>query len=223
MNSHCCALSAGMGVDIEIVFLSLNLKSMKANLKLTPTLSLKAIEAKARKAAVLATVAPMANVAPKTSVESSVSFKKQSKPKTQKATRIEREIRSIYNALRSHDSDREVVTIEYPATGSCKAMIRVFRREDLERQTMEPDCCREQLMRETNRGVKTSKVSPAVMYALYPDMYDAAKLGSVAIYGSEAVTRRSIILKQGTLFGRAVVSATIEMGRRPFVDVKLAP
>lgn len=213
-----------MGVDIEIVFLSLNLKSMKANLKLNPTLSFKAIEAKARKAAVLATVVPMATVATKTSVASQVPFKKkQSRPKSQKTTRIEREIRSIYNALRSHDSDREVVTIEYPATCSCKAIIKVYRREDLERQSMEPECCREQILRETNRGAKTSKVSPAVMYALYPDMYDAAKLGSVAIYGSEAVTHRSIILKQGTFFGRAVVSATIEMGRRPFVDVKLAP
>ncbi len=144
--------------------------------------------------------------------------------KSRKIPAIEREIRSIFRGLTANASEHEVIVIEKDDKGTYrKAMIRVYKQADLDRQKEEETIYRERLARGENRTErdKPYKAHPIVMYALYPDTYDSTKLGSIAIYGDDAPMRRTLILKQGSLFGRKVVSANLEMCHRLFVDVKL--
>lgn len=113
---------------------------------------------------------------------------------------IEREIRSIYDALSAAYAKGADIRIEYPKQSSCKAMIRVY----------------------AGKGDPTLPAAPVESYALYPDTHDQTRIGSVAIYGADADLRRALIRKRGTLFGHRVARATVEQGRRPFVDVKFA-
>jgi len=186
---------------------------MKTNLKLNSTLSFKAIEAKARKAAAFA------------ALKHAAECNQPVKTRTKKISDIEREIRSIFRALTSTASEDKVVSIETPVKGaSCRAIIRIFKTEDINRQSEEEKFYHEQLSQGMNRNEldKPYKANPIVMYALYPQAYDSTKLGSIAIYGDDASMRQTLILRQGSLFGHTVVRANLEMGRRLFVNVKLA-
>lgn len=58
-------------------------------------------------------------------------------------------------------------------------------------------------------------------YAIYPDTYHPDKIGSVAIYCANAAMEYAKIKNQNGLFGRRIIDMKIEMGRRPFIDVKL--
>ncbi len=184
---------------------------MNTNLKLNTSLSFKAIEAKARKASAFAAAHP-APIAERTASREAASsrqaqavgrtavIERTHRPFTQKLPAIEREIRSIYHALCAASPKTATIRIEYPKQASCKAMIRVYDGD----------------------GADTLPKSPLETYALYTAAYDQTRIGSVAIYGAAAGTRRALIRKRGTLFGHRVVSATVEQGRRPFVDVKFA-
>ncbi len=154
------------------------------------SLSFKALEAKARYAAAMAAISP----APDTK-------KNKRRKAPDRHSRIERDVRAIFQSLSYKSNDEEVVKLDMTTGSSCIAMIRVYRRDDILAQP--------------------TKAAPIVCYAFYPSSYDASKLGSVAIYGNGARARRAQILKQGFLFGYPVVNVTIEMGRRPFVDVTL--
>jgi hypothetical protein len=117
------------------------------------------------------------------------------KVKAKKPRTIETEIQSIFRMLCSSVADNAVVKMEKPAQYStCKGLISIYKQGML-LQTM---------------------------YAFYSSSQYPTKLGSVAIYGSDVATYQQRILKRGTLFGYQVVRATLEMGRREFLDVTLA-
>lgn len=120
---------------------------------------------------------------------------------------IEQTISSIFRILSTTASDNSVVVREKPSKAAtfCKGMISIFDRNDLRQQ--EED--------------KSFKASPIIRYAFYPDTYNPARLGSIAIYGKNAPALCAIINKQGALFGHNVISASVENGRRPFIDVRL--
>lgn len=154
------------------------------------SISLKAVDAKARKAA--ANAAFISKEKPK----------RVAKAKTKKMPAIEREIRSIFRVLSSKVSDNQVVLIDRSPKGASRvATISIYNREDIE---------------------KSKKSFPILMYAFYSHTLDDNKLGSVAIYCSDASIHHSLILKRGSLFGHRITSVTLKMGRRPFVDVQLA-
>lgn len=183
------------------------------NLNLVHTISLKALEAKARKAAATAAIASK-NRTPKVT-----------KVKTKKIPLIEREINSIFRSLCSTSSDNQVVMMDQANKGtSRKAIISIYNRDDLSRQKEEEAAYRKLHSEGENRNGlrKPYKAFPVLMYVFYPHTLDEKKLGSVAIYGSDVSVLLSVILKKGSLFGHHVVSANLEMGRRLFIDVKLA-
>lgn len=204
---------------------SLSSSSFLSSLSSSPSissLSFKALEARARRAAAIAANIP----AP----ENSEKKKNKQRKTSNRPSPIEREIHSIFQSLSANSPDTEVVFLEMTKNSSCLAMIRVFNRDDLAREQQEAQEKRnasrlDRTLRRDDRDSKANakpfKASPIVSYALYPSSYDAGKLGSVAIYGHDAPARRTQILKQRSLFGYPVVSATLEVGRRPFVDVTL--
>lgn len=180
---------------------------MKTNLKLNSNTPLQALASKARKAAAIATVER---------IEKSCGVKKRT---VREIPEIDRDIRSIFFALNSRTAENSTAVFDKPAQGSsCKGIIHIYDRSDLCRQRDEETSYREL----RNNGFDhPHRAKPTVTYAFYPKASDHTKLGSVAIYGENADSRRKLILKIGTLFGHRVISANIEMGRRPFVDVKL--
>ncbi|MCM1336139.1 MAG: hypothetical protein NC187_02680 [Candidatus Amulumruptor caecigallinarius] len=191
---------------------------MKTSNNSTSTLSatlltLKSIEAKAVKAAARADNARRA-------------ARKQPKPKAAKELpAIELEVRSIINAITSRTTDSRCVTVDRdPKGASCKAIIRIFDADALalHREAMEE--YRAKIARGADRTSlpKPASSLPVVMYALYPDPVDSTRLGSIAIYCEDAPIRLTLILKQRTLLGHRVAAATLERGRRPFIDVRLA-
>jgi len=187
---------------------------MKTNLKLNSSISLQALEAKARKAAAIAAATAI--------VQQHDNAKK---PHKKPIPAIERDIRSIYQALKSNANETEVVTFERPDKGvSYLAIINIFRQADLHRQKEEESAYRERLAQGADRKTlaKPFKAVPIVRYTFYPSTINHNRLGSIAIYGENASSTRALILKSGHLFGHSIISATLEMGRRPFVDVTLA-
>lgn len=223
---------------------------MKKNLKLNSMLSFKAIESKARKAAALAAftataasatpaktptlnhptapaksgkVAKRAAANPGTATKMAANpwqpakrgispklgkANAESNPKTKAKPKaiptIEREIRSIFRVLSARASEHDRVVLERPDKGaSYVAVINIYREEDLNCQ-------------------KSTKPVPYVKYVFYSNTIDRNRLDSIAIYGADAAAYHSSIVKRGSFFGRKVVGATLEMGRRWFVDVKLA-
>lgn len=92
-------------------------------LNLIHQLSLKALKARAIKAA--------ASVA----ISSKKDTPKSTKVKTKKKPSIEREIRSIFHALSSKAEKNQIVIIEQPIKGaSRKATISIYNRDDLSKQ-----------------------------------------------------------------------------------------
>lgn len=63
---------------------------------------------------------------------------------------------------------------------------------------------------------------PLMTYAFYSGTYFPSRLGSVAIYADNVTSILAQIKASKSLFGIRVVEATLEYGRRPFIDVRFA-
>ena len=66
------------------------------------------------------------------------------------------------------------------------------------------------------------KRKPLMTYAFYAGTYFPSRLGSVAVYADNVTTILAQIRASKSLFGIPVVEATLEYGRRPFIDVRFA-
>lgn len=179
---------------------------MQTKQNLISNLSFKALEAKARKAAAIASV----------TVAKPATLKKK---KTLPAITLE--INSIYQTLVRQTPDDKVVILESPVKeSSCRARISIYYKDDILRQQEEEEA--RKAAKRLGKAVSEKRpfrAMPTVMYALYPAITDRSKLGSVAIYGAAPNITLNCILKSGSLFGHLVKSASIEIGYRPFVDV----
>jgi hypothetical protein len=182
---------------------------MKTNLKLNNSLSLKALEVQARKAAAIAAIKPQ--VAP-TSAQAAPTARKVAvapatvrtpkKEKPQRPQTIEAEIRSIFRMLTVSTAENTVVKMDKLSPGtSCKGLIGVYSRDAVNEKL--PDVLR-------------------VRYAFYASTRNPSKLGSVAIYCDDVASYLTRIQQQGALFGHRVANATIAIGRRRFIDVTFA-
>lgn len=120
---------------------------------------------------------------------------------------FEQEIDSIFRGLEANLEDDSMVVRERPSKNSafCKGLISVYNKHDLERMKNE----------------RAFKARPIKTYAFYPNTMHPSKIGSVAIYGEKAFNWCLTLNKRGILFGKKILSAKLEMGLRPFVDVKL--
>lgn len=181
-----------------------------AQLGLSAATSLQALEAKASKAAALAEAA-----------------RKQDKKKKKAPKEIppmEREIRAILRGLEVAASENRVAVRETPAKGSsCVAIIAIYDKEDIMRQKL--DEAQRRKMREEGMDIsllpKGFQASPEIRYVFYSHALFAGRLGSVAIYGQNLMAYHQQLLKRGRLFGRSILSVDMEVGRRPYLDVKI--
>jgi hypothetical protein len=180
---------------------------MKTNLKLNNSLSLKALEAQARKAAAIAAIKPQvapspAQAAPTARKVAEAMANTPKKEKPQWPQTIEAEIRSIFRMLTVSTAENTVVKMDKLSPGtSCKGLIGVYSRDAVNEKL--PDVLR-------------------VRYAFYASTRNPSKLGSVAIYCDDVASYLTRIQQQGALFGHRVANATIAIGRRRFIDVTLA-
>ena len=120
---------------------------------------------------------------------------------------IEQEITAIFNAIATNLKEGLVAKKLPPSKGStfCKGMINIYRAEDLQRKEAD----------------KSFNAIPVVSYAFYTDTFSPSRIGSVAIYGENAFNHCFILKKRAFFFGKKIISANVEYGLRPFVDVKL--
>lgn len=73
------------------------------------------------------------------------------------------------------------------------------------------------------KGGEALSCAPAIVkYAFYASSTRPKQIGSVAIYAADITRILSEIRRSGSLFGFRVVKATVERGRRPFIDVEVA-
>ncbi len=206
-------------------------------MKLTSTISLKALKAKAHNAAVVDTAKTRTAIVGgkaqthntdavgTTEATQTLSTNKANIRKRKSRPEIEREIASIYQALKTRLSDTDIITIEYPKDKTnCRAIISLYHKADFLRQKEEEEAQRTDpsSLNDRKTAKKLHKATRYLMFAFYPSTYNVQKLGSVAIYGDNALAMQTRILTQGNLFGHSVKDATIEIGRRPFVDVTFA-
>lgn len=63
---------------------------------------------------------------------------------------------------------------------------------------------------------------PLISYAFYPGTYFPSRLGSVAIYADNVTSILAQIRASKSLFGIPVIEARLELGLRPFIDVRFA-
>lgn len=125
-----------------------------------------------------------------------------------KSNKIENEIAVILENIRKNLGEGMVAVRERPSRGitACRGIVTVYRESDLKKKSEE-------------RGYR---LRPVEKYAFYASTYRPDRLGSVAIYGDGAY-RRSLLLKsKDTFYGYPILAVTVEIGMRPFVDVKLA-
>ena len=120
---------------------------------------------------------------------------------------IEQEITAIFNGIEADLKEGFVAEKTHPSKGStfCKGMVNIYKAEDLKRKKED----------------KAFKAIPVTSYVFYTDTFRPSRIGSVAIYGDKAFNLCLNLNKRGYLFGRKIVSAKVEQGLRPFVDVKL--
>ena len=120
---------------------------------------------------------------------------------------IEREINVILNLIDANLKEGLAVEKIRPSKGStfCKGIINIYRKSDFERK----------------KDDRSYKALPLESNAFYGETYKPDRIGSVAIYGEGAFVKCLALKRQGFLFGKRIISATVEQGRRPFVDVKL--
>lgn len=184
---------------------------MKTNFKFNQT-SLRSVEAKARMAAAAASAA----MAVRKELGSATQYRDNqeysphdnriSKEKKTRLPEIERDIQSIFKALNSRITDGMKTVMEKSSkTGYCKATIRILKESNDSTPDSSPD----------KRNVLV------IRYSFYASTLDPTKLGSVAIYCDDAASLLASIQASGSLFGHRFISATLEIGRRPFIDVKI--
>ena len=63
---------------------------------------------------------------------------------------------------------------------------------------------------------------PLQTFAFYPGTYIPTRLGSIAIYADNVTSILAQIRSSKTFFGIPIMEAKIELGRRPFIDVRFA-
>ena len=121
---------------------------------------------------------------------------------------FEQEISAIFNGIEANLKEGLVVERTHPSKGStfCKGMVNVYTAEDFQKK----------------KADRSFKAVPVISYAFYTDTFRPSRIGSVAIYGDKAFNLCLNLNKRGFFFGRKIVSAKVEQGLRPFVDVKLA-
>ena len=119
----------------------------------------------------------------------------------------EQEITAIFNGIEANLKEGLVTEKTHPSKSStfCKAMVNVYKAEDFQRKNVD----------------RSFKAVPVVSYAFYTDTFRPSRIGSVAIYGDKAFNLCLNLNKRGFFFGRKIMSAKVEQGLRPFVDVKL--
>ncbi|MDE5882246.1 MAG: hypothetical protein K2H60_10985 [Muribaculaceae bacterium] len=205
---------------------------MKKTLKFNSMLSFKAIESIARKAAAVAvstipaTSAKLAESSnPASPGKPHAESNPKTKPKSKTLSSIEREIRAIFRVLSSRASENDRVEMVRPDKGfSYVAIINIYREHPLNSQKDDEVAYRGIMPQEDGFTIrrKAHKPIPFVKYVFYSNTFDPNRLDSVAIYGADVSIYQTNILKCSSFFGRKVVSATLEMGRRLFVDVKFA-
>lgn len=191
---------------------------MKTSLKLNSKTSLRALESKARQASLLSQL-PSSSSDEKKKTEN----RKAKKNRSTTVTPLERSLRSIVASLKAHLAKDLSIVVTQPSKGaSCVKIIQIYNQAEMMRQK-EEEILRRQLAKENGTGYtgNSFKAKPVVTYAFYSSSFDNTKLGSVAIYCSDVLTRLFMIRKNGTLFGFPVISAEIENGLRPFIDVKV--
>lgn len=171
------------------------------------TLSFGSLEARARRAA--------ANAAVEKAEQKAAKQQKKKAPKPE----IELEVRSIFLALQHNVAAGEEVVLDRSTKDSaCHSRICIYLKADLLRQLQEAEAY-QKARAEGQIGIKPFKAQPKAVYALYAGVINREKLGSVAIYCDNPFVTIDRITKNGQLFGRKVKRATVEMGRRAFVDV----
>ncbi len=141
------------------------------------------------------------------------------------SSQIERDMQSIFLSLHARVGEGTKVFTSHEGHGhSAKWTASVYRMEDLERQKMEEITFRASVTLGAERGTVTKpfRARPVAMYAFYPHTLNPERLGSVAIYADDAFLQKAVIDRTGTLFGFKVTDTAIKMGRRQFVDVRLA-
>lgn len=106
----------------------------------------------------------------------------------------------------------------------CKGMITVTlpRKEKLKGELVPSRPTVHQTKGKNDSTEQNLDKDSKVMYVFYASTYNPSQIGSVAIYAKETAPLLSLIHKSKTLFGFQVIDATIEYGRRPFIDVTLA-
>lgn len=118
---------------------------------------------------------------------------------------IDAEINNIFQSLKSQVSEARIVVKEIlPRLSSCKGIISVYNKSDIKNQK--------------NNPIKAKSIAT---FSIYPGIYDPTKIGSIAIYGADAVYYLEMLRKRSTLFGYEIKEVRAEMGMRVFVDVKL--
>lgn len=180
--------------------------------------SIRAIENMARIAAKEAEIRKTLQQLP----EQSKSYKKQfHKPHK---SRFETQVNAFIKALASTlSADEFRIMSDNDRRNTDKATIKIYKVADLERQQEEHEEYRLQLASgyDKSKLPKPFQAQSTTMYVLYPDTIEQGRLESIAIYGVGAAQRCSTITKSGVIFGFPVKNATVEIGRRPFVDVYL--
>lgn len=201
---------------------------MNTNLKLNSSLSFNALTAKARRAAALAEAVkglePAAAADGKKSDRRPRGKKKAEAPKPEPLP-IDLKIKSVVLGARRLYADGYDIVVDRKTAGSaCHAMICVYSSADLIRQRDEADEHKRAIARGADPKTlrKPFVAAPVVRYALYPAILNRKELGSVAIYSDNAFATKALFATSGSFYGFSIKKATIEMGRRPFVDLTLA-
>lgn len=128
---------------------------------------------------------------------------------------IETRINAICNILNTVTPEEWIVRKERAAAGAlCKGMVSIYSPADIRRLSASTIASAE-----TNRA-KGIKVRPTIMYAFYAGRFNPQCIGSVAIYTDDAAAECARISRSTTLFGQRIKSVSLEIGRRPFVDVQ---
>lgn len=182
---------------------------MKTNLKLNANTSIKNLETIARKAAALS------KLQQKT--------KKRTAPKKKDFLDLNYTINSIQRCFRNALGKDKVIVIEKNESNiGCESILNVYNRLDLERQRTEAENYKRLLALGYDRKEiqKPFVAIPETKYAFYADPINPNRLGSVAIYGGDALDNKAMIEKSGHFFGLPVREVNIEVGRLLFVDVR---
>lgn len=132
---------------------------------------------------------------------------------------FEQEIKS---ACRKLDNDSILPVWVSPVKGSStKGMIQLYNKTAMTTASSDFIKSAHEKAWDSKTIARMLKTMPVAMYAFYPSIYSSDTLGSVAIYGENAMTAYHDLKLKGYLFGHKILSIKVEIGARPFVDVKL--